>query len=173
MEIVIGRRFSVCLGSKWWALAAVCFGVIMIVVDGTAVVVALPTIKGDLGFSDASLVWVVNAYMVAFAGCLLLSGRLGDLFGHRRLFLYGLMIFTAASLGCAVPHSSEQFVAARAMQGVAGAVVETAALALIMNMFEGPVERAKALGIYSFSCSGGVAAGLLLGGVLTSMVSWH
>jgi EmrB/QacA subfamily drug resistance transporter len=145
----------------------------MIVVDGTAVVVALPTIKGDLGFSDASLVWVVNAYMVAFAGCLLLSGRLGDLFGHRRLFLSGLMIFTVASLGCAVPHSWEQFVVARALQGVAGAVVATAALALIVNMFEGPVERAKALGIYGFACSGGGAAGLLLGGVLTSVVSWH
>ena len=158
---------------KWWALAAVCFGVIMIVVDGTAVVVALPTIKGDLGFSNASLVWVVNAYMVAFAGCLLLSGRLGDLFGHRRLFLYGLMIFTAASLGCAVPHSSEQFVAARALQGVAGAVVATAALALIVNMFEGPSERAKALGIFGFACSGGGAVGLLLSGVLTNMGSWH
>jgi EmrB/QacA subfamily drug resistance transporter len=145
----------------------------MIVVDGTAVVVALPTIKGDLGFSDASVVWVVNAYLVAYAGCLLLSGRLGDLFGHRRLFLYGLILFTAASLGCSVPNYWEQFVAARALQGVAAAAIATAALALVVNLFERPVVRANALGVLGFACSGGGAAGLLIGGVLTSMGSWH
>lgn len=171
--MVIKNHSSVKLRSKWWALGAVCFGIMMIAADGTAVVVALPTIKGHLGFSDVSLVWVVNAYVVAFGGFLLLSGRLGDLFGHRTLFLYGLIIFTAASLGCAVPNSWEQFVAARALQGVAGAVVATAALALVVNMFECPIERAKAFGVYGFAFSGGTAGGLLLSGVLTSLVSWR
>lgn len=91
--------------ARWWALAAVCLGTLMIVVDGTAVVVALPSIKADLGFSDSSLVWVVNAYLVTYAGCLLLSGRFGDLIGHRRLFLCGIIVFIGASLACALPSS--------------------------------------------------------------------
>jgi EmrB/QacA subfamily drug resistance transporter len=158
---------------RWWALTAVCFGVIMIVVDGTAVVVALPSIKSDLGFSDSSLIWVVNAYLVTYSGCLLLSGRFGDLIGHRRLFLCGVMLFTAASLACALPSSWGELVAARAVQGLAGAIVATAALSLIVNMFEDQTERAEALGIYGFACGGGSVAGLLLSGVLTSLLNWR
>jgi EmrB/QacA subfamily drug resistance transporter len=145
----------------------------MIVVDGTAVVVALPDIKSDLGFSDSSLVWVVNAYLVTYSGCLLLSGRLGDLIGHRRLFLCGIMLFTAASFACTLPYPWEEFVAARVMQGLAGAVVATASLSLVVNMFGDPTERAEALGIYGFAGSGGGVAGLLLGGVLTSLLNWR
>jgi EmrB/QacA subfamily drug resistance transporter len=151
----------------------VCVGVFMIVADSTVVVVALPSIKFDLGFSDASLVWVVNAYLVTYAGFLLLCGRLGDLFEHRRLFLIGLMLFSVASLCCALPRFSSELIVARAMQGLAGAMVTTTALSLVVSMFEDPVARARALGIYGFACSAGGAGGLLLSGVLTSLLSWR
>jgi EmrB/QacA subfamily drug resistance transporter len=163
------------LGSRkrWWALTVICLGVVMIVGDVTAVVVALPTIKSRLGFSDASLVWVLNAYLVTYAGFLLLGGRLADLFGHRRVFLWGLMIFTLASLACALPRSPGQLIAARAVQGVGAAIVATTALSLITYIFAAPHERAKAIGVYVFACSGGSLIGLILGGVLTSVLSWR
>jgi EmrB/QacA subfamily drug resistance transporter len=158
---------------RWLALYVLCFGVLMIVLDTTIVNVALPSIKEDLGFSEASLVWVVNAYMLTFGGFLLLGGRLGDLYGHRRLFLLGLTLFTLASLACGLADSRWLLIAARALQGLGGAVVSAVALSLMMNLFTEPAERAKAMGIYGFVCAGGGSIGVLLGGVLTSAISWH
>lgn len=158
---------------RWWALIVLCLGVLMIVLDGTIVNVALPTIREDLGFTETSLVWVVNAYMLTFGGCLLLGGRLGDYFGHRRLFLLGITLFTVASLACGLAHTQGLLIAARAVQGLGGAVVSAVALSLIMSMFTEDGERAKAMGVYGFVCAGGGSIGLLLGGTLTSALSWH
>ncbi|MES2939765.1 MAG: DHA2 family efflux MFS transporter permease subunit [Pseudomonadota bacterium] len=159
--------------SRWWALMVLCLGVLMIVLDTTIVNVALPSIRTDLGFSETSLVWVVNAYMLTFGGFLLLGGRLGDLYGHRRLFLLGIALFTVASLACGLSRSQELLIAARAVQGLGGAVVSAVALSLIMNLFTEPAERAKAMGVYGFVCAGGGSIGVLLGGLLTSQFSWH
>ena len=158
---------------RWLALYVLCAGVLMIVLDTTIVNVALPSIREDLGFTETSLVWVVNAYMLTFGGCLLLGGRLGDLYGHRRLFLLGITLFTAASLACGLANSQALLVGARAVQGLGGAVVSAIALSLIMNLFTEPADRAKAMGIYGFVCAGGGSLGVLLGGVLTSALSWH
>lgn len=158
---------------RWLALILLCFGVLMIVLDTTIVNVALPSIRADLGFTETSLVWVVNAYMLTFGGFLLLGGRLGDLFGHRRLFLLGIALFTLASTGCGLAYSQGLLVAARAVQGVAGAVVSAVSLSLIMNLFTSPGDRAKAMGVYGFVCASGGSIGVLLGGLLTSTLSWH
>jgi len=158
---------------RWLALVVLCLGELMIVLDTTIVNVALPSIRTDLGFSETALVWVVNAYMLTFGGFLLLGGRLGDLYGHRRLFLAGLVLFTAASLACGVAASQAVLVAARAVQGLGGAVVSAVALSLIMNLFTEPGERARAMGVYGFVCAGGGSVGVLLGGLLTSQLSWH
>ena len=130
---------------RWLALIVLCLGDLMIVLDTTIVNVALPSIKADLGFSETSLVWVVNAYMLTFGGFLLLGGRLGDLFGYRRLFLFGITLFTLASLACGLANSQALLVVARAVQGVGGAVVSAVALSLIMNLFTEPADRAKAI----------------------------
>src|ERR687896_41326 len=159
--------------ARWIALLVLCFGDLMIVLDATIVNVALPSIRADLGFSEASLAWVVNAYLITFGGFLLLGGRLGDLFGHRRMFLIGLTLFTIASLACGVATSPEFLVGARAVQGLGGAIVSVVALSLTMVMFTEPGERAKAMGIFGFVLSGGGTAGVLLGGVLTDLLSWH
>ncbi|MGC4062153.1 MAG: MFS transporter [Aquabacterium sp.] len=158
---------------RWWALAILCLGVLMIVLDTTIVNVALPSIREDLHFTATSLVWVVNAYMLTFGGFLLLGGRLGDLYGHRRLFLAGLTLFTLASLACGLAHSQTVLIAARAVQGIGGAVVSAVALSLIMSLFTEPQERAKAMGVYGFVCAGGGSIGVLLGGVLTTQLNWH
>jgi EmrB/QacA subfamily drug resistance transporter len=158
---------------RWLALYVLCAGVLMIVLDTTIVNVALPSIREDLRFNETSLVWVVNAYMLTFGGCLLLGGRLGDLYGHRRLFLLGLTVFTLASLACGLSNSQWQLIGARAVQGLGGAVVSAIALSLIMNLFTEPADRAKAMGIYGFVCAGGGSIGVLLGGMLTSALSWH
>jgi len=160
-------------GKRWLALIVLCLGVLMIVLDTTIVNVALPSIREDLKFSETSLVWVVNAYMLTFGGCLLLGGRLGDLYGHKRLFLVGLTLFTLASLGCGLAQSQGVLVAARAVQGLGGAVVTAVALSLIMMLFTDATERAKAMGVYGFVCAGGGSIGVLLGGLLTSTLSWH
>jgi EmrB/QacA subfamily drug resistance transporter len=159
--------------SRWLALYVVCLGDLMIVLDGTIVNVALPTIRDDLGFSQTSLAWVVNAYLLTFGGFLLLGGRLGDLFGHRRLFLAGITLFTIASLACGLANSQEFLVTARAVQGVGGAVVSAVALSLIMTLFTETADRAKAMGVFGFVLSGGGVAGVLLGGVLTDLLDWH
>ena len=158
---------------RWWALYVLCAGVLMIVLDTTIVNVALPSIREDLGFSETSLVWVVNAYMLTFGGFLLLGGRLGDLYGHRRLFLGGLTLFTLASLACGLSDAQVLLVAARAVQGLGGAVVTAVALSLIMSFVTETADRAKAMGIYGFVCAGGGSIGVLLGGLLTSALNWH
>src|SRR5256885_13304157 len=158
---------------RWWALMVLCLGVLMIVLDTTIVNVALPSIRTDLGFTETSLVWVVNAYMLTFGGFLLLGGRLGDFYGHRRLFLVGLALFTLASLACGLAGSQAMLIVARAVQGLGGAVVSAISLSLIMNLFTEPADRAKAMGVYGFVCAGGGSIGVLLGGLLTGTLSWH
>jgi EmrB/QacA subfamily drug resistance transporter len=160
-------------GKRWLALYMLCAGELMIVLDTTVVNVALPSIQSDLGFTDASLVWVVNAYMLTYGGFLLLGGRLGDLYGRRRLFLLGIALFTVASAVCGMAPTQSTLVAARAVQGLGGAVVSAIALSLIMNLFSEPADRAKAMGIFSFVCAGGGSLGVLLGGMLTSTLGWH
>jgi EmrB/QacA subfamily drug resistance transporter len=164
---------SVSLDKRWLALYMLCAGELMIVLDTTVVNVALPSIQADLGFTDTALVWVVNAYMLTYGGFLLLGGRLGDLYGRRRLFLSGITLFTVASVVCGVSASQPVLVAARAVQGLGGAVVSAIALSLIMNLFSETAERAKAMGIYGFVCAGGGSLGVLAGGALTSVLSWH
>ncbi|HEX6690250.1 MAG TPA: MFS transporter [Burkholderiales bacterium] len=158
---------------RWWALYVLCAGELMIVVDTTVVNVALPSIRESLAFSEASLVWVVNAYMLTYGGFLLLGGRLGDYFGHRRLFLLGIALFTAASLVCGLSNSQWLLIAARAVQGLGGAVVSAIALSLIIDLFTEDGERAKAMGVYGFVCAAGGSLGVLAGGLLTSALSWH
>ena len=158
---------------RWLALLVLCLGVLMIVLDSTIVNVALPSIRADLHYSETSLVWVVNAYLLTFGGFLLLGGRLGDLYGHRRLFLIGITLFTLASLACGLSNSQERLIVARAVQGVGGAVVNAVALSLIMTLFTEEAERAKAMGLFGFVCAGGGSIGVLLGGFLTSVLSWH
>jgi MFS family permease len=144
---------------RWWALYVLCSGVLMIVLDTTIVNVALPSIREDLHFTETSLVWVVNAYMLTFGGFLLLGGRLGDLYGHRRLFLLGLILFTAASIGCGVAIVPGMLlIAARAIQGSAARSSRAVALSLIMDLFTETGERAKAMGIYGFVCSAAAAS---------------
>ena len=159
--------------ARWLALIVLCLGDLMIVLDGTIVNVALPSIRDDLGFTETSLAWVVNGYLLTFGGFLLLGGRLGDLFGQRRMFLIGIALFTAASLACGLAGTQGLLVAARAVQGLGGALVSAVALSLIMTLFTEPAERAKAMGIFGFVLSGGGTAGVLLGGVLTDLFSWH
>jgi EmrB/QacA subfamily drug resistance transporter len=159
--------------TRWLALIVLCLGDLMIVLDTTIVNVALPSIREDLAFSETSLAWVVNAYLLTFGGFLLLGGRLGDLFGHRKLFLIGLVLFTAASLACGTAQSQEFLIAARAIQGLGGAVVAVVALSLVMTLFTEPAERAKAMGVIGFVASGGGSVGVVLGGVLTDTLDWH
>ncbi len=158
---------------RWFALLVLCLGSLMIVLDATIVNVALPSIRADLGFSQASLAWVVNAYLLTFGGFLLLGGRLGDLFGHRRLFLAGISLFTLASLGCGLSTTQGFLVTARAIQGLGGAVASAVALSLMMTLFTEPAERAKAMGVFGFVAAGGGSIGVLLGGILTDVLDWH
>jgi EmrB/QacA subfamily drug resistance transporter len=158
---------------RWLALVTLCMGALMIVLDTTVVNVALPSIKEDLGFGDTDLVWVVNAYLLTFGGFLLLGGRLGDLYGHRRVFLAGLVMFTLASLACGLSRSAGMLVAARAVQGIGGAIVDAVALSLIMTLFAQESERTKAMGFYGFVCAGGGSVGVLIGGLVTGAVTWH
>jgi len=159
--------------NRWIALYVLCAGVLMIVLDATVVNVALPSIKEDLDFTQNNLAWVVNAYLIAFGGLLLLSGRIGDLIGHRRVFLAGLGIFTGASLLCAVAQTQEMLIAARFVQGAGGALASAVTLGMIVTMFPEPREQAKAIGVYGFVASAGGSIGLLAGGVLTDLINWH
>src|SRR5215218_5825280 len=159
--------------SRWMALYVLCAGVLMIVLDATIVNVALPSIQGDLGFSQSSLAWVVNGYLIAFGGLLLLAGRVGDLVGRRTVFLIGLGVFTVASLLCGTAQSQEMLVGARFLQGVGGAFTSAVVLGMIVTMFPDPREQAKAIGVYGFVASAGGSIGLLLGGGLTEAISWH
>jgi EmrB/QacA subfamily drug resistance transporter len=159
--------------NKWIALVVLCAGFLMIVLDQTIVNVALPSIQTDLHFSQSALAWVVNAYLIAFGGLLLLAGRLGDLIGRRRVFLAGLAVFTVASLACGLADSRSTLIAARFVQGVGGALTSSVILGMIVTMFQKPAERAQALGVYSFVAAAGGAIGLLAGGVLTQAINWH
>jgi EmrB/QacA subfamily drug resistance transporter len=159
--------------NRWAALLVLCTGVLMIVLDMTIVNVALPSIQDDLGFSGSGLAWVVNAYLVAFGGLLLLAGRLGDLISRRGVFLAGLAVFTAASLACGLAQSGEMLVIARFVQGAGGALTSAVVLGMIVTLFPEPREQAKAIGVYAFVASAGGAIGLLVGGVLTEALDWH
>ncbi|HET7479187.1 MAG TPA: DHA2 family efflux MFS transporter permease subunit, partial [Rubrobacteraceae bacterium] len=158
---------------RWIALYVLCIGMLMIVLDATVVNVALPSIQEDLGFSQSGLAWVVNAYLISFGGLLLLAGRLGDLVSRRGVFLAGIGVFTVASLVCGVARSQEMLVAARFVQGVGGAMTSAVILGMIVTMFPGPREQARAIGVFAFVASAGGAVGLLVGGVLTQSISWH
>jgi EmrB/QacA subfamily drug resistance transporter len=159
--------------SRWLALYVLCTGVLMIVLDVTVVNVALPSIQTDLGFSGSGLAWVVNAYLIAFGGLLLLAGRVGDLVGHKRVFLGGLAVFTVASLVCGLSQSQAMLVVARFVQGAGGAMTSAVVLGMIVTMFSEPRDQAKAIGVYGFVASAGGSVGLLAGGVLTQAINWH
>jgi EmrB/QacA subfamily drug resistance transporter len=159
--------------SRWIALVVLCAGFLMIILDQTIVNVALPSIQTDLHFSQSALAWVVNAYLIAFGGLLLLVGRLGDLIGRRRIFLVGLIVFTVASLACGLADSRGLLIGARFVQGVGGAMTSAVILGMIVTMFPRPSEQAKAIGVYSFVAAAGGAIGLLAGGVLTQAINWH
>ncbi len=158
---------------RWTALYVLCAGVLMIVLDATIVNVALPSIQDDLGFSQSNLAWVVNAYLIAFGGLLLLAGRLGDLLGQRRVFLAGLAVFTSASVLCALSQTEGMLIAARFVQGIGGAMSSAVVLGMIVTMFPEPRDQAKAIGVYGFVASAGGSIGLLCGGILTDAISWH
>jgi EmrB/QacA subfamily drug resistance transporter len=158
---------------RWIALVILCVGALMIILDQTIVNVALPSIQGDLGFSQSSLAWVVNAYLIAFGGLLLLAGRLGDLIGRRRVFMAGLALFTVASLLCGAAQTEAMLIGARFVQGVGGALTSAVILGMIVTLFPRPDERARAIGVYSFVAAAGASIGLLAGGVLTEAINWH
>jgi EmrB/QacA subfamily drug resistance transporter len=159
--------------NRWLALYVLCAGALMIVLDATIVNVALPSIKEDLDFSQANLAWVVNAYLIPFGGLLLFAGRLGDLIGQRKIFMIGLGVFTVASALCALAQSQEMLIGARFLQGAGGAAASAVVLGMIVTMFPEPADQAKAIGIYGFVASAGGSIGLLLGGVLTDLISWN
>ena len=159
--------------TRWLALYTLCAASLMIVLDATIVNVALPSIRDDLGFNESSLAWVVNAYTLTFGGLLLLGGRLGDLYGPRRLFLFGIGLFTLASLVCGLSTSQGMLITARAVQGIGGAVASAVSLSLMLALFTEPAERAKAMGLFGFVASGGGSIGVVLGGVLTDAINWH
>lgn len=159
--------------SPWLALTVLCAGMLMIILDGSIVTVALPAIQQDLHFSPSGLTWIVNAYMITLGGLLLLAGRLGDLVGRKRLFIAGLVVFTVASLLCGMAGSPEMLIAARALQGVGGAMTSAVSLGMIVTLFDGPRERAKAIGVFAFTGSAGASIGQVLGGALTDALSWH
>src|SRR5438874_862151 len=158
---------------RWLALYVLCLASLMIVLDVTIVGVALPSIRTDLKFSETSLAWVVNGYLLTYGGFLLLGGRLGDIFGHRRLFIAGISLFSTASLACGLSTTQWLLVGARAVQGIGGAVASAVSLSLMMMLFTEPEERAKAMGIFGFVAAGGGSIGVLLGGILTDALSWH
>jgi EmrB/QacA subfamily drug resistance transporter len=159
--------------ARWIALVVLCAGMLMIILDSTVVNVALPSIQHDLGFSQANLAWVVNAYLITFGGLLLLAGRLGDLIGRKRVFMAGLVLFTTASLLCGLADSQGVLIAARFVQGIGGALTSAVILGMVVTMFPEPREQGKAIGVYSFVASAGASLGLLLGGVVTQTIDWH
>jgi EmrB/QacA subfamily drug resistance transporter len=159
--------------NRWLALYVLCAGMLMIVLDITIVNVALPSIQDSLDFSQSNLAWVVNAYLIPFGGLLLLAGRIGDLVGQRRVFLAGLAVFTVASLFCAVATAQWMLIGGRFFAGVGGALASAVILGMIVTMFPERREQAKAIGIYGFVASAGGSIGLLAGGALTQLISWH
>src|SRR3954463_15747349 len=173
MQLALPHRALTPDRARWAALAVVCLAQLMIVLDVTIVNVALPSIQHDLGFSQANLTWVVNAFLVTFGSLLLLAGRLGDLLGRRRVFLAGLVVFTLASLLCGVAPSEGALIAARFLQGVGAAAQASVILAIIVTEFPAPADRARAMGAYVFVSVAGGSLGLLAGGLLTQALRWH
>lgn len=167
------RKVKKQIDVRWIAFIILCLGTLMEVLDSTIVNVALPSIRADLGFTESTLAWVVNAYLLTFGGFLLLGGRLGDIFGQRKLFMIGVSIFTIASLVCGISKTQEMLIIARAFQGVGGAITAAVSLSLVMNLFTKPDERAKAMGYFGFIAAGGGAIGVVLGGFITSAFNWH
>jgi EmrB/QacA subfamily drug resistance transporter len=159
--------------SRWIALVVLCAGMLMIILDQTIVNVALPTIQDDLGFSQSSLAWVVNAYLIALGGLLLLAGRMGDLVGRKRVFLAGLAVFTIASVLCGASQTEAMLIGARFVQGIGAAMTSAVILGMIVTMFPEPREQAMAIGVYSFVASAGASIGLLAGGLITQAINWH
>jgi EmrB/QacA subfamily drug resistance transporter len=159
--------------ARWLALTVLCAGTLMTILDGTIVTVALPSIRSDLGFSQSSLAWVVNAYLIAFGGLLLLAGRLGDLAGRKRMFVAGLAVFTAASLWCGLSGSQAMLIVARFVQGAGGAMTTAVVLGMVVSMFPEPALRARAIGVYAFAGAAGASVGVLAGGIITQAVNWH
>jgi EmrB/QacA subfamily drug resistance transporter len=158
---------------RWTALAVLCLGQLMMVLDATIVNVALPSIQRDLHFTQGNLTWVMNGYLITFGGLLLLAGRLGDLIGRKKVFLSGLVLFTAASVLCGVASDQTMLILARLLQGVGGAVASSVILAIIVTEFPGAAEQARAMGVYAFVSAGGGSIGLLAGGALTQSLDWH
>src|ERR1035438_3286114 len=159
--------------SRRLALAVLCAGMLMVILDGSIVTVALPVIQSDLRFSATGLTWVVNAYLIAFGGLLLLAGRLGDLVGRKRVFIAGLAIFTAASLLCGVSTNEQMLIAARFVQGIGGAAASAVSLGMIVTLFPEPRERGAAIGAFSFVGAAGAYIGQVLGGIITQALGWH
>src|SRR5205085_7937673 len=159
--------------TRWPSLIVLCAGFLLIVVDMTIVNVALPSIQRDLQFSQSGLAWVVNAYLIAYAGFLLLAGRVGDLVGRKHIFMVGLVAFMGASLLCGLSFSQPVLIAARVLQGVGGATSSAVILGMIVTMFPGRGEQARAIGVFSFVAPAGASIGLLAGGALTQAMSWH
>src|SRR5437588_5500120 len=158
---------------RWMALVVVCFGQLMIMLDSTIVNVALPSIQVDLGFNEANLTWVVNAYLIAYGGFLLVAGRLGDLIGRRKVFLAGVFLFTVASVGTGFAQGADHLIVGRFLQGLGGALSAGVIIAIIVTEFQKPAERAKAMSVFTLVIAGGGSLGLLAGGFLTQWVSWH
>ncbi|MGI8803027.1 MAG: MFS transporter [Solirubrobacteraceae bacterium] len=158
---------------RWIALVVVCLGQLMSVLDTTVVNVALPLIAHDLRFTQSSLTWVINAYLISFWSFLLMAGRLGDLIGRKRVFLSGVLLFTLASAVCGLAHDQILLIAARFVQGAGGALSVSVILAIIVTEFPQPLERAKAMGAYMFVVVSGGSIGLLAGGLLTEAINWH
>ena len=161
------------LRSRWWALAVLCAGTLVVILDQSVVGVALSALQHDLGFTPAGLAWVVNSYLVAFGGLLLLAGRVGDLLGRRRVFLAGLTLFTVASLACGLAGDATTLVVARFAQGIGGAMSSAVLLGVVVTLFPEPAQRARALGVVSFVQASGTSIGLLVGGALTHLANWH
>jgi EmrB/QacA subfamily drug resistance transporter len=158
---------------RWIALAVLCLGQLMMVLDATIVNVALPSIQRDLHFTQANLTWVIDGYLITFGGFLLLAGRFGDLVGRKKVFLGGLVLFVVASIACGLADSQAMLIGARLIQGVGGAVASSVILAIIVTEFPERAEQAKAMGMYAFVSAGGGSIGLLAGGALTQSLSWH
>jgi len=161
------------LRSRWFSLIILCAATLMIILDGTIVTVALPVIQAELGFTPATLSWVMDSYLIAFGGLLLLSGRLGDLLGRKRMFLSGLAVFTLASLVCGLAVGPGMLIAARFVQGIGGAMASAVTLGMIVRLFAQPGEQRRAIGAFSFVGAVGASAGLIIGGLLVQFASWH
>jgi EmrB/QacA subfamily drug resistance transporter len=168
-----GERPPAPTGKRLLALVILCAASLMVILDGTIVTVALPAIQADLGFTAASLSWVMNSYLIAFGGLLLLSGRLGDLLGRKRMFLAGIAVFVAASLACGLAAGPAVLIAARFVQGAGAAMASAVTLGMIVRLFDQPAEQDRAIGAFAFTGAVGASVGLVIGGLLVQYASWH